>query len=99
MTTPGTESSFQYLMFPSEYVLDAIDIWEADSEEHYPTFLAVDDAEGIIGPAAWSGKAVRRKVSKIENGRAYYKDTNKSSADLVVEKVVPGAEPTQVDAE
>ncbi|MBO4558367.1 MAG: DUF4876 domain-containing protein [Bacteroidales bacterium] len=99
MTTPGTTSSMQYLMIPSDYVLDAIDIWEADAEEHYPVFLPVDDAEGILGPAAWSGLGVRRKVTKIENGRAYYKDTNKSSADLVVEKVIPGAVPTQVDAE
>ncbi|MBQ7253527.1 MAG: DUF4876 domain-containing protein [Bacteroidales bacterium] len=99
MTTPGTTASYQYLMIPSEYVLDAIDIWEADAEEHYPVFLPVDDAEGILGPEAWSGQAVRRKVTKIENGRAYYKDTNKSSDDLVVEKVVPGAVPTQVDAE
>ncbi len=99
MTTPGTTSSMQYLMIPSEYVLDAIDVWEADAEEHYPTFLPVDDAEGILGPAAWSGQGVRRKVTKIENGRAYYKDTNKSSADFVVGKVVPGAKPTAVDAE
>lgn len=99
MTTPGTTSSMQYLMIPSEYVLDAIDVWEADAEEHYPTFLPIDDAEGIAGPAAWSGQGVRRKVTKIENGRAYYKDTNKSSADFIVGKVVPGAKPTAVDAE
>ncbi len=99
MTTPGTTSSLQYLMIPSEYVLDAIDVWEADAEEHYPTFLPIDDAEGILGPAAWSGQGVRRKVTKIENGRAYYKDTNKSSADFIVGKVVPGAKPTAVDAE
>ena len=99
MTTPGTTSSYKYLMIPSEYVLDAIDVWEADAEEHYPTFLPVDDAEGILGPAAWSGQGVRRKVTKIENGRAYYKDTNKSSADFIVGKVVPGAVPTTVDAE
>ncbi len=99
MTTPGTTSSFQYLMIPSDYVLDAIDIWETGAEEHYPTFLPVDDAEGILGPEAWSGQGVRRKVTKIENGRAYYKDTNKSSADFVVGKVIPGAVPTEVDAE
>ena len=99
MTTPGSTSSYQYLMFPSEYTLDAIDVWESGAEEHYPTFLPIDDADGILGPAAWSGLAVRRKVTKIENGRAYYKDTNKSSADFVVEKVVPGAAPSKVDAE
>ncbi len=99
MATPGTTSSYQNLMFPNEYVLDVMDVWEPSAEEHYPTFLAVDDAEGILGPEAWSGLAVRRKVTKIENGRAYYKDTNKSSADFVVEKVVPGAVPTTVDAE
>lgn len=99
MTTPGTTSSYQYLMFPSEYVLDAIDVWEAGAEEHYPTFLPIDDAEGVIGPDAWTGLAVRRKVTRIENGRAYYKDTNKSSVDMVVEKVVPGTAPTKVDAE
>ena len=41
----------------------------------------------------------RERTDDIENGRAYYKDTNKSSADFVVGKVVPGAKPTAVDAE
>ena len=99
MSTPGTTSSTQYLVFPSEYVLDAVDIWDGTEEVHYPTFLPVDDAQGIIGPDAWSGQAVRRKVAKIENGRAYYQDTNNSSKDFVAGPVVPGAEPTSVDAE
>lgn len=99
MITPGTTSETQSLVFPSKYVLDAVDIWEAAAEEHYPVFLAVDDAEGILGPAAWSGQGVRRKVTKIENGRAYYKDTNKSSEDFIMGDVVPGYVPTTVDAE
>ncbi len=100
MTTPGTTSTTQFLVFSNEYVLDAVDIWDADEEEHYPTFLPVDDAQGILGTGAWECNAVRRKVSKIENGRAYYKDTNNSANDFVAGKsFVPGAEPTEVDAE
>lgn len=99
MTTPATTSSTQYLVFPSEYVLDAVDIWDPTEEVHYPTFLPIDDAQGVIGPEAWSGQGVRRKVAKIENGRAYYQDTNNSSKDFVAGTVVPGAEPTSVDAE
>lgn len=102
MTTPGTTSDTQFLVFPNEYVLDAVDIWDADEEVHYPTFLAIDDAQGILGTGAWEGNAVRRKVAKIENGRAYYKDTNNSSKDFVSAKggtIVPAAVPTAADAE
>lgn len=100
MTTPGTTSDMQFMLFPSEYVLDVVEIYDADEEEHYSVFLPVDDAEGILGTGAWEGNAVRRKVSKIENGRAYYKDTNNSAKDFVSTKgVVPGAEPTTVDAD
>ncbi|MBR0300530.1 MAG: DUF4876 domain-containing protein, partial [Bacteroidales bacterium] len=58
--------------------------------------------QGILGTGAWEGNAVRRKVAKIENGRAYYKDTNNSSKDFVSAKggtIVPAAVPTAADAE
>jgi hypothetical protein len=98
MTTPGSTSSTQYLMIPSKYVLDAVDIWDPDSGTHYGTFLPSDDQEGVLGSTAWAGQCVRRKVIKIENGRPYYQDTNNSSQDFLTNQpLTPGVTPTTVD--
>ena len=98
MTTPNSTSSFQYLMIPSKYVLDAVDIWNNNSETHYPTFLPKDDAKGVLASTAWAGMCVRRKVSKIANGRAYYQDTNNSSNDFLTNQpLTPGVKPTVAD--
>lgn len=80
MTTPGTPAKMEYLMIPSSYVLDAVDIWKRSSEKHYPTFLSKDDAEGVLQADTWSGKAVRRKVAKM-GALIYYTDTNNSAND------------------
>ena len=41
---------------------------------------------------------MRRKVSRIENGRAYYQDTNNSSNDFLNNQpLTPGQTPTQAD--
>ncbi len=80
MTTPGTTAKMEYLMIPSSYVLDAVDIWKRSSEKHYPTFLSKDDAEGVLLADTWSGKAVRRKVA-IMGALIYYTDTNNSAND------------------
>lgn len=98
MTTPGTTSTMQYLMIPSKYVLDAVDIWDATAEVHYGTFLPKDDAQGVLASSAWSGKCVRRKVTRIEGGRAYYQDTNNSNQDFLNNQpLTPGQPPTQAD--
>lgn len=98
MTTPNTTSKTEYLMMPSKYVLDAVDIWDAQSTDHYGTFQANDDAQGILASTAWSGKCIRRKVSKIENGRAYYQDTNNSANDFINNAdLTPGKTPTTAD--
>lgn len=83
-TTPGSSSSMTYLMIPSKYVLDAVDLYNPNTEtaDHYPTFLPKDDATGIQCSGSYQGKCVRRKASKIENGRVYYQDTNNSAADF-----------------
>ena len=81
MTMPGTTATMQYLMIPSSYVLDAVDVWKRNSSTHYPVFLPKDDAEGVLQADTWSGKGIQRKVSKTENGRKYYQDTNHSAND------------------
>lgn len=97
-TTPNSTSTMQFLMIPSKYVLDAVDIWNNDNETHYPTFLPKDDAQGISASETWVGKCIRRKVSKIVNGRAYYQDTNNSSNDFLNNQpLTPGVKPTEVD--
>ncbi len=99
MGTPGVQGSkMEFLMIPSKYVLDAVDIWKAESTEHYGTFLPKDDAQGVLASKAWEGKCVRRKVTKIVNGRPYYQDTNNSANDFLNNQpLTPGVTPTAVD--
>lgn len=99
MYEPGTSStSMSYLVIPSKYVLDAVDIYDPETENHYPTFLPQDDATGVKGNPMYSAKCIRRKVTKIENGRPYYQDTNNSAADFLRDQpLTPGETPTSVD--
>lgn len=95
---PNTTGYMQYLMIPSKYVLDAVDIWNGKDDTHYGTFLPKDDAQGVFASESWSGKCIRRKVTEIKNGRPYYQDTNNSAADFLNnQECTPGVTPTQVD--
>ena len=98
MTEPGSSSSFTYLVIPSKYVIDAVDTYNPNTDSHVPTFLPKDDATGVKCSANYTGKCIRRKVTKIVNGRAYYKDTNDSAADFLNEQpLLPGGTYTTVD--
>lgn len=81
-TNPGTTASMEYMMIPSKYVLDAVDVWNPKASEHYGFFLAKDDKEGVLCSESYTGKCERRKVAKTVNGRKYYQDTNNSAEDF-----------------
>lgn len=96
---PGSSSTYlSYVCFPSQYVLDAVDTYNPNTENHVLTFLPKDDATGVRTNESWSAQCLRRKVTRIANGRPYYKDTNSSADDFLREQpLTPGETPTMVD--
>lgn len=97
MTMPNSSGSMLYLMLPSKYLLDAVEIFDASVTTHYQTLLAQDDSGSAL-VTGWSGKSIRRKVTRVENGRAYYQDTNNSTNDFLTDQpLTPGVHPTQAD--
>ncbi len=95
MTTPNTEETSRYLMMPSEYLLDAVEMADASATEYFKLFLSKDDAtEAKV--TGWSGKSIRRKVAEIKDGRVYYKDTNNSADDFLLDQpLTPGVHPSE----
>lgn len=90
-TEPNFPVAMQYLMIPSKYVLDAVDVYNPEAENHVCTFLPCDDATGVKGNPAYSGLCLQRKIAKTENGRVYYQDTNSSADDFVAgQPLTPG---------
>ena len=98
MTEPNKVDATQlHFMIPSKYLLDAVEMFDADDSDRYHTLLAQDDAGSAL-VNGWSGKSIRRKVTKVENGRAYYQDTNNSTDDFLTgQPLTPGVHPTQAD--
>lgn len=83
---PNSPISTTYLLVPSKYVLDAVEMTNRGIEEYVPKFLAKDDAQGIEASAAYGAEGwgcIRRKVANTAvAGRTYYQDTNNSSVDF-----------------
>lgn len=97
MTEPNTTKSQRNLMIPSEYLLDAVEIFDASETEQAKLVMAQDDS-GNAQVTGFSGKSIRRKVTRVENGRAYYQDTNNSTNDFLTDQpLTPGVHPTQAD--
>ena len=97
MIEPNSTKTQRCLMFQSSDLLDAVEIWDATETEQAQLLMSQDDS-GKAYVTGFSGKSIRRKVTKIENGRAYYQDTNNSSNDFLTDQpLTPGQEPTQAD--
>lgn len=97
MTEPNSTKTQRNLMIPSDYLLDAVEIWDATESQQLHLLLSKDDS-GQAAVTGFAGKSIRRKVTKVENGRAYYQDTNNSTDDFLTEQpLTPGVHPTQAD--
>ncbi len=96
----GALSGTKYLMIPQEYVLDGLNIVNnSDKADQRVIRLRPEVDAGIVYcEAAYKGKSIRRKVERVENGRAIFKDTNNSTEDFLRDQVpTPGVIPTVAD--
>ena len=97
-TKPGTTSTIQYFMVHKDWVIDAVEIVQADptkQNKRLPTSL---DAGKVWCSGTYVSKSIRRKVDKIIDGKVIYKDTNNSSEDFLSELVpTPFIHPSTVD--
>lgn len=86
MERPGAADTAPYLVIPSGYILDAVEIANpntiASEGTVYKCILPQDDAT-YTWTEAWVGKCIKRK-SYVENGRTRYQDTNNSADDFEV---------------
>ena len=97
MIEPNSMKTRRNLMIPSDYLLDAVEIWDATESQQLHLLLSKDDS-GQAAVTGFAGKSIRRKVTKVENGRAYYQDTNNSTTDFLTgQPLTPGVHPTQAD--
>lgn len=81
------------LCIPSDYVIDAVEILYYNKDLAInKVILDKDDAgytyysgsEGEWTDPTYTGRSLRRKCTKVENGRAYFADTNNSSNDFIL---------------
>ena len=81
------------LCIPSDYVIDAVDIIYYNAEQAINKVILDKDDAGYTYYSGkddewtdpnYSGRSLRRKCTKVENGRAYFADTNNSSNDFIL---------------
>lgn len=98
-TRPGTTSSIQYLMVPKSYVIDAVEIVQADETKRYKRLpVELDAGYTYIEGGTYCSKSIRRKVKLVVEGRVIYRDTNNSTADFLHDLVpTPWVNPTAVE--
>jgi len=98
-TKPGSTSTTQYMMVDKRWVIDAVELVQADPTKQYKRLHTELDAGFVYCSGTYVSKSVRRKVDKIISGKVFYKDTNNSSNDFLGEQTpTPFVHPSVVDA-
>ncbi|MEK7719179.1 MAG: DUF4876 domain-containing protein [Bacteroidota bacterium] len=99
ITKPGSTSATKYLMVPKSYVIDAVEIVNADETKRYKRLpVELDAGYTYLDAGSYSSKSIRRKAKLIVEGRVIYKDTNNSTADFLHDLVpTPWVNPTAVE--
>ncbi len=97
-TKPGSSSTREYLMIPSDYVIDAVEVVRIEEEKRYKRIPDELDAGKVWCSGIYTSQSIRRKVKQIIDGKVIYQDTNNSSEDFLGSQIpTPGIHPTVVD--
>ena len=98
-TRPGIISATQYLMIPKSYVIDAVEVVQADETKRYKRLpIELDAGYTYLDAGSYSSKSIRRKAKLIVDGRVIYKDTNNSTVDFLHDlDPTPWVNPTAVE--
>lgn len=97
-TRPGTTSKRKYLMVPSDYVIDAVEVVRVEENKRYKRIPDALDAGKVWCSGTYVSESIRRKVKQIIDGKVIYQDTNNSSNDFLGSQTpTPGVHPTVVD--
>ncbi len=100
MTKPGSTSTTKYFMVNKDWVLDAVECINPDVNKQNKRLPVSLDAGKVSCVSTYCSKSIRRKVERILDGKVYYKDTNNSTNDFLVDCTpTPFVHPTTVDAE
>jgi hypothetical protein len=98
-TKPGSTSSTQYLMIPKSYVIDAVEIVQADeTKRNKRLHTELDAGYTYLDGGTYCSKSIRRKAKLVIEGRVIYKDTNNSTVDFLHDLVpTPWINPTAAE--
>ncbi|HCM59511.1 MAG TPA: hypothetical protein DIS74_03900 [Bacteroidales bacterium] len=98
MTKPGTTSATQYFMVHKDWVIDGVECNRPEEDKRFKRLPTSVDAGWTWSLATYNSKSVRRKVEKILDGKVFYKDTNNSTNDFLIDQTpTPFVHPTSVD--
>jgi len=98
-TVPGSTSATKYFMIDKKYVIDAVEIVQADpTKRNKRLHTSLDAGYTYLDGGTYCSKSVRRKAKAIISGRVIYKDTNNSSNDFLHDLTpTPWVNPTVVE--
>lgn len=98
MTKPGSTSTTKYLMVHKDWVVDGVDVNRGNEADRYKRIPNSVDAGMTWCSTSYNSKSVRRKVSRILDGKVIYQDTNNSTNDFITDWTpTPFIHPTEVD--
>ena len=83
---PGESSGTRYRHIAASWILDGVDCADSPSQSIKRLPVSVDASSAIMTSAHYSGKCITRRLESVENGIAFYRDTNNSAEDFLTDQ-------------